>query len=91
MFVHNRVQMRRGIEHFGVRRGFANYGSRNVLCGLRRARSAQKAPFVLRTIKEQMEMIRGREPGSLFIQLIQRVPFYQKGTKNIFLKQSSLH
>ena len=70
----------RGIEHSGVRRGFANYGSRNILCGLRWAWSAQKAPFVLRTIEEQMEMIRGSEPRSLFIRLIQRVSFYQKGT-----------
>ena len=81
----------RGIEHSGVRRVFANYGSRNVLGGLRWARSAQKAPFVLRTIEEQMEIIRGSEPCSLFIRLIQRVPFYQKGTINIVLNQSSLH
>ena len=53
--------------------------------------ASQKAPFVLRTIEEQMEMIRGSEPRSLFIRLIQRVPFYQKGTKNIVLNQSSLH
>ena len=53
--------------------------------------SPQKAPFVLRTIEEQMEMIRGSEPRSLFIRLIQRGPFYQKGTKNIVLNQSSLH
>ena len=81
----------RGIEHSGVRRGFAHYGSRNVLCEVRWARSAQKAPFVLRTIEEQMEMIRGSEPRSLFIRLIQRVLFYQKGTTNMVLKQSSLH
>ena len=80
----------RGIEHSGVRRGFANYGSKNVLCELRWAcrLSPQKAPFVLRTIEEQMEMIRGSEPRSLIIRLIQRVPFYQKGTKNIVLKPS---
>ena len=35
-------------------------------------------------------MIRGSEPRSLFIQLIQRVPFYQKGKTNIVLNQSSL-
>ena len=51
----------------------------------------KKALFVLRTIEEQMEMIRGSEPRSLFIRLIQRVPFYQKGTINIFLKQKLLH
>lgn len=38
-----------------------------------------------------MEMLRESEPPSLFIQVIQRVLCYQKGTINIIFSQSSLH
>ena len=38
-----------------------------------------------------MEMLRESEPPSLFIQVIQRVPRYQKGTISIIFSQSSLH
>ena len=72
MFVHNRVfKCTHRIKDSSVKRVFADFAVEMFCVDYVESGNPQKVPFVLQTIEEQMEMLRGSEPPSLFIQVIQ--------------------
>ena len=54
-----------------MKRVFADFAVEMFCVDYVESGNPQKVPFVLQTIEEQMEMLRGSEPPSLFIQVIQ--------------------
>ena len=79
------------LEDFAAKRRFGDHEVQMFNVDYIEPGNLQKAPFVFRTIEERMAMLRRSASRSLFIQVIQRVPCFQKGTISIVFSQNSWH
>jgi len=79
------------LEDFALKRRVADHAIEMFNVDYIEPGNLQRAPFVFRTIEEQVEMLRRSESRFLFIRVIQRVPCFQKGTINFVFSQSSSH